>query len=86
MLELIDPENSIFQFKMFREDCTVVDGTHIKDLRNIRNRHLNDIMMIDNLAYSFAFQMENGVPIRPFIKEKQDLELKFIADKLETIT
>lgn len=32
-------------------------------------------MLIDNSVYSFAYQIENGVPIIPFYHDKNDEEL-----------
>jgi CTD small phosphatase-like protein 2 len=37
----------------------------VKDLRII-NRNLSDMVLVDNAAYSYAFQLENGIPILPF--------------------
>lgn len=46
---------------------------HVKDLRVI-NRNLAEIVLVDNAAYSYAFQLENGIPILPFY-EGSDYEL-----------
>ena len=40
-------------------------------------------MIIDNLIQSFALNMEQGIPIRPFINDEFDMELKYYADVLE---
>lgn len=37
----------------------------VKDLRVI-NRNLSDMILIDNAAYSYSFQLDNGIPIIPF--------------------
>lgn len=47
----------------------------MKDLR-ILNRPMKDVILIDNAAYSYAFQLDNGVPILPYFKGKHDYELK----------
>lgn len=57
-------------------------GFFIKDLRIIKNRELKDIILVDNLAHSFGFQIDNGVPILEFHNNKKDAELKFLADYL----
>lgn len=41
-------------------------GVYIKDLRIFADRCLSDIVLIDNAAYSFSYQVENGIPIFPF--------------------
>ena len=38
---------------------------YIKDLRVI-NRKENEMVLIDNAAYSYAFQLDNGIPIIPY--------------------
>ena len=47
----------------------------MKDLRILGNRDLSDVILIDNSVYSFAFQLENGVPIIPFYHDPKDEEL-----------
>lgn len=47
----------------------------MKDLRILANRDLNDVVLVDNAAYSFGFQIENGIPIIPFYNNKEDQEL-----------
>jgi CTD small phosphatase-like protein 2 len=40
---------------LFRENCIITkEGYYIKDLR-ILNKDLKDIVIVDNLAYSYAF-------------------------------
>jgi len=48
------------------------EGVHIKDLRVIGNRDLKDLVIVDNAAYSFGYQIDNGVPIIPFYDNKND--------------
>ena len=37
---------------------------HVKDLRVI-DRLLTDMVLVDNAAYSYIYQMDNGIPILP---------------------
>ena len=48
---------------------------YVKDLR-IMNRNMSDTILIDNAAYSYAFQVDNGIPIIPYYEGKTDFELK----------
>jgi hypothetical protein len=41
-----------------------------------------DILMVDNFIYSFSLDIENGVPIKPYYKGKDDFELEYLMDKL----
>jgi CTD small phosphatase-like protein 2 len=59
----------------------------VKDLRIIRNRELKDMVIVDNSVYSFAYQIDNGIPIIPFYHEQTDeemLHLIFYLDCLST--
>jgi CTD small phosphatase-like protein 2 len=38
---------------------------YVKDLRII-NRAMADMILVDNAAYSYNYQLDNGVPILPF--------------------
>jgi len=40
------------------------------------NRNLSDIVLVDNAAYSYASQLDNGIPILPYYHGKSDFELK----------
>jgi hypothetical protein len=56
----------------------------VKDLRIFSGIDLKDVLIVDNYVYSFAFHLENGIPIVPFIGQKDDQELikviKYITD------
>jgi CTD small phosphatase-like protein 2 len=36
---------------------------------------MRDMVIVDNSVYSFAFQIENGIPIIPFYNDKEDEEM-----------
>lgn len=57
----------------------------MKDLRVIGNRSLNDMIIVDNAAYSFAFQIDNGLPIIPYYNDKEDRELKHLIEFMKAI-
>ena len=46
----------------------------VKDLR-VLNRELSKLILVDNAAYSYGYQLSNGIPIIPFFDDKQDIEL-----------
>ena len=71
---------------MYREHCiSTKEGVFIKDLRVIKNRELKDMIIVDNAAYSFAFQVDNGIPILPFYDFKADKELLSLQDYLKKL-
>lgn len=42
------------------------------------NRDLKDVVIVDDLVHSFAFQLNNGVPILKWCDNKKDCELRFL--------
>jgi len=51
------------------------EGFYVKDLRVILNRDLKDMVLVDNSIYSFAYQIDNGIPIISFYDDPNDEEL-----------
>ena len=44
----------------------------IKDLRIFSNRDLAKMVLVDNAAHSYYFQLSNGIPIIPYYFDKKD--------------
>ncbi len=49
------------------------------------NRDLKDMVLIDNSAFSYGAQIENGIPVIPFFYNKKDNELKDLYKYLKLI-
>lgn len=62
------------------------DRLPVKDLRIFENRELKDIVLIDNAAYSFANQLDNGIPIIPFEDKKDDTEMLDLLEYLRMLS
>ena len=76
ILDYLDPEGTLFQFRMYRQHCVQTpEGYYVKDLRVIRNRQMKDMVIVDNSVYSFAYQIDNGIPIISFYDDSDDEEL-----------
>lgn len=83
IMSSLDPENKIFNGALYRKHCfSTKQGNYIKDLRIVSNKDLNDILIIDDLPHSFAFQIDNGIPILPYYNDPNDRELKYLAKYL----
>ena len=63
VLDYIDPNKELIHHRLYRDNCIITDNLYIKDLRILHNRRLEDILIVDNAAYSFAYQVDNGIPI-----------------------
>jgi len=84
VLDHLDPTHTLIKHRLFREHCMVTEqGIFIKDLRIFVDRKPENLILVDNALYSFAFQIENGVPIIPFYDNKQDKELLSLKLYLE---
>ncbi|CAD8156179.1 unnamed protein product [Paramecium octaurelia] len=75
----LDPDSTIISHRLFRDSCTQTNTSlYTKDLTifcDNTNRQLSQVALIDNAAYSYAWQIENGIPILPFYDNKDDREL-----------
>jgi CTD small phosphatase-like protein 2 len=85
VLNYLDPTGTLIHHRLYRESCVVTDSFYIKDLRVLGNRRLEDVVIVDNAVYSFAYQLENGVPIVSWYDDPNDQELVILADYLRTL-
>lgn len=91
ILDFIDPDGALIQHRLYRHNCILTtaactpssnsasagSGFYIKDLRIFQNSQfsMKDIVIVDNSVYSFAFHIDNGIPIVPFYDDKEDEEM-----------
>lgn len=86
ILDYLDPDNQYFHHRLYRDTCwKVPDGVYVKDLRVFHQWNLEDIILVDNAVYSFAFQLDNGIPIIPYYKGKDDKQLLYLKEYLQLI-
>ena len=87
IIDYLDPDGDLIQARYYRPSCfRSRHGYYVKDLRIFYQRKLSDIILVDNSVYSFAFQLDNGVPIVSFYEDRADeemLHLKFYLDCLK---
>ena len=90
VLNLIDPNSDIFSMRLFRHNCRQIkieeQTVYVKDLRILKGIDLKDVVIIDNSILSFAYQLENGIPIVPYYEGKEDDELIFLSSFLINIS
>ena len=83
IVKTLDPDGQFISHLLSRGHClTTKNGFYIKDLRLIENRKLKNVLLLDNYVHSFAFNIENGVPILEWKNEKDDTELDAMIDYL----
>lgn len=73
VIDLIDPNGEYFAARLYRNNCIWTEqGVRIKDMRVVSNRWLDDMLLVDNAAYSFGHFVGNGIPILSFFEDKND--------------
>ncbi|CAG9326573.1 unnamed protein product [Blepharisma stoltei] len=86
VLDILDPRHEFIHHRLYRESCICVDGIMVKDLRIFLDRKIQDIAIVDNSVYSFAFQLDNGIPIISWTNRKEDKELLNLIDYLKQLS
>ena len=84
VIDYIDPENKFISHRLFRQHCISHERCFIKDQRVI-NRRIEDMIIVDNLVYSFALQIDNGIPINTWLHDETDCEQLKLLDCLKDI-
>ena len=86
VVDHLDKNRQYIHHVLSREHCiTTEQGLYIKDLRILKDRNLKDVILVDNVAYSFAFQLSNGIPILPFYDFTFDGELLALSKYLKLL-
>lgn len=82
----LDPESKYFNGLLSRNHCMMTkNGFFIKDLRMVENRDLKNVVLLDNYVHSFAFNLDNGIPILEWRGESDDDELLCMLQYLKEI-
>lgn len=89
VLDFMDPENKYFYNRLYRNNCINIKYNekyiYIKDMSIFEGFDEKDIVIIDNSVTSFAFHLNNGIPILPYYNQEKDYELLLCACYLENI-
>lgn len=85
MIKIFDPSNKYFAHRLYREQCTFIDGTYVKDLGSL-GRALENTIIVDNNMHVFAYHLSNGVPICSFFGQHWDQELKHLVSRTHNST
>jgi Dullard-like phosphatase family protein len=85
VLDYLDPTGELIHQRFFRDNCINMNGIYIKDLRIFADRNLSDVVIVDNAAYSFAYQVDNGIPIISWHDDRDDREMLNLIDYLKSL-
>ena len=90
VLNYMDPQKKYTKYRLYRNHCVQVNVCgkkfYIKDL-DIFDKYydLKNIIIIDNSVLSFAYHLNNGIPIVPYYDSQQDSELLILGYYLLSI-
>ena len=85
VIQILDPMRSMIHHRLYRNNCIQIDGIFVKDLRIFADRNIKDLVIVDNAAYSFAFQVLNGIPIISWYDDPEDRELFKLIEYLRVL-
>jgi len=84
VLDYVDPERRHIHHRLYRDHCTEVDGTYVKDL-SLLARPLNRITIVDNSPAAYSFHPENAIAIASWFDDKRDRELLKLLPTLDAL-
>ena len=84
LLDWLDPSQTIFSHKLYRDSCLFSNGYYVKDLSKV-NRCLKRTVLVDNNICCFLPQLANGIPIASFYADPKDNALDVLLMFLKSI-
>ena len=91
VLDFMDPEKKYLNHRLYRSNCLYCSVKnddvkfYVKDLNILEGVDLKDIVIVDNSLLSYAFHLNNGIPIMPYYNNNKDFELMLLAGYLNAI-
>ena len=84
LLDILD-KNKCCSYRLFREHCTLINTSFVKDLKKL-GRDLKDVIIVDNSPMAYLLNSDNGLPILTWFDDKNDRELYKICPILEFLS
>jgi len=84
ILDHIDPDHTLFSYRLYRQHCLHQNGQYIKDLSRI-GRALERTIILDNLKENFCLQPLNGIFIDTWTDDKEDHLLNDLIPLLSSL-
>ena len=85
VVSIVDPNRAVISRVFSREDCVLINGMYVKDLRLVVGEDVRRTVIIDDLTTSYMLQPHNGIQIRPWTGEEDDRELEALLIRLERV-
>ena len=84
LLDILD-KNKICSYRLFREHCTLINTSFVKDLKKL-GRDLKDVIIVDNSPMAYLLNSDNGLPILTWFDNRKDRELYKICPILDFLS
>ena len=84
ILNILDIDNNIIKYRLYRQHTTILGCSIYKDLSKI-GRDLSRVIIIDNLRENFRMQPNNGILIKTWTNDINDVQFKDILKILKDI-
>ena len=84
ILNILDIDNNIIKYRLYRQHTTILGCSIYKDLSKI-GRDLSRVIIIDNLKENFKMQPNNGIFIKTWTNDINDMQFKDILKILKDI-
>jgi CTD small phosphatase-like protein 2 len=62
VIDILDPDGSVFAHRLYRDCCKLQANGFVKDLR-VLGRNLGEVIIIDNTPLCFSLHIDNAIPI-----------------------
>lgn len=86
LIAAIDKKKRFFSGVLYRQSCVNCNGMYVKDLRVFKeHRNPKDIVIVDDSLISIAFNLDNGIVVKPYSGESDDDELTLLTNYLTTL-
>ena len=84
ILNILDMDNNIIKYRLYRQHTTILGCSIYKDLSKL-GRDLSKVIIIDNLKENFKVQPNNGIFIKTWTNDINDIQFKDILKILKDI-
>ncbi|XP_060804452.1 mitochondrial import inner membrane translocase subunit TIM50-C [Amyelois transitella] len=84
VIDKLDPENKLINYRLFRDSTHFIDGVHVKNLDGL-NRDLSKVIVVDWNKESTKFHPQNTLILKKWKGSDDDTSLLDLANLLQTI-
>ena len=84
ILNILDIDNNIIKYRLYRQHTTILGFSVYKDLTKL-GRDLSKVIIIDNLKENFKMQPNNGIFIKTWTNDINDIQFKDLLKILKDI-